>query len=208
MSLIWTNWYPFRVLQVVLAPSMSEVSSDFSVAVALLVDHSAHLAVGRRSCHSRRKIHHLNTCLPLHWSFSCHVAKMNWIPQRTHLYLMFVWPRIVTNSFVVNQLDALISHFFKFWNWNSTCFGEFLCPSSGVFHYTQSNGIYHTGWLTTCEEGMCFCSQAVNKIVWYVTLLCIQWKTPNDWQRNCPKHVDFQFENKNFENLVHLFGLL
>jgi hypothetical protein len=24
--------------------------------------------------------------------------------------------------------------------WNSTCFGQFLCPSSGVIHCTLSNG--------------------------------------------------------------------
>jgi hypothetical protein len=24
-----------------------------------------------------------------------------------------------------------------FWKWNSTCFGQFLCPSSGLFLYTQ-----------------------------------------------------------------------
>jgi hypothetical protein len=28
---------------------------------------------------------------------------------------------------------------------NSTCFGQFLCPSTGVFHCTHSNGISHTG---------------------------------------------------------------
>ena len=28
-----------------------------------------------------------------------------------------------------------------FLEWNSTCFGQFLCPSSGVFHFTHSNGI-------------------------------------------------------------------
>jgi len=28
---------------------------------------------------------------------------------------------------------------------NSTCFGQFLCPSSWVFHCTHSNGICHTG---------------------------------------------------------------
>jgi len=46
----------FRVLQVVLAPSRSQVPHDFSVAMAVLADHSAHLAVCRRNCHSRRKI--------------------------------------------------------------------------------------------------------------------------------------------------------
>jgi len=31
--------------------------------------------------------------------------------------------------------------------WNSTCFGQFLCPSSGVFHCAHSNGIcYMVCW--------------------------------------------------------------
>jgi len=29
---------------------------------------------------------------------------------------------------------------------------QFLCPSSGVFHCTHSNGICHTGLQTTCEQ--------------------------------------------------------
>jgi len=36
-----------------------------------------------------------------------------------------------------------------------TCFGQFLCPSSGVFHSTHSSGICHIGLLTTCEQ-TCF----------------------------------------------------
>ena len=32
-------------------------------------------------------------------------------------------------------------------------------------------------------------------------------KTPDDGQRNCPKHVDFYCKNK-FEELVHLVGLI
>jgi len=28
---------------------------------------------------------------------------------------------------------------------NSTCFGQFVCPSSGVFHCTHSNGICRKG---------------------------------------------------------------
>jgi len=37
-----------------------------------------------------------------------------------------------------DALDALVSQIY-FWNKNSTCFGQFLCPSSGVFHCTHSN---------------------------------------------------------------------
>jgi len=70
-----------------------------------------------------------------------------------------------------------------FLEWNSTCFGQFLCPPSGVFHCTHSNGICHTG------------------------LLCVQWKTPDGGQWNCPKHVEFHSKNK-FEKLVHLVGFV
>jgi len=45
----------------------------------------------------------------------------------------------------------------------------------------------------------------VSKPVWHIPLLCVQWKTPDDGQRNCPKHVAFHSKNK-FEKLVHLVG--
>jgi len=37
-------------------------------------------------------------------------------------------------------------------------------------------------------------------------MLCVQWKIPDDGQRNCPKHVEFYSKNK-FEKSVHLFGI-
>jgi len=50
-------------------------------------------------------------------------------------------------------------------------------------------------------------SQAVSKPVWHIPLLCVQWKTPDDGERNCPKHVEFHSKNK-FEKLVHLIGFI
>jgi hypothetical protein len=47
------------------------------------------------------------------------------------------------------------------------------------------------------------CSQAVSKPAWHIPWLCVQWKTPDDGQRNCPKPVEFYSKNK-FEELVHL----
>jgi len=91
---------------------------------------------------------------------------------------------------------------------NSTSFGQFLCPSSGVFHCTHSDGICHIGLLTACKQDQDVpswsCSKAVSKPVWHTRkpLLCAQWKTPDDGQRNCPKYV-VSFQNK-FEKLVHL----
>jgi len=35
------------------------------------------------------------------------------------------------------------------------------------------------------------CSQAVSKPVWLIPLQCVQWKTPDDGQRNCPNHAEF-----------------
>jgi hypothetical protein len=37
--------------------------------------------------------------------------------------------------------------------------------------------------------------------------LCLQWKTPDDGEMNCPKHVEFHSKNK-FEKLVHLVGFI
>ena len=54
---------------------------------------------------------------------------------------------------IKTQPDALFLKFLKFiLERNSTCFGQFLCPSSGVFHCTHSNGICHTGLLAACEQ--------------------------------------------------------
>ena len=35
----------------------------------------------------------------------------------------------------------------------------------------------------------------------------MQWRAPDDGQRNCPKHVEFYSKNK-FEKLVHLVGFI
>jgi hypothetical protein len=45
--------------------------------------------------------------------------------------------------------------------------------------------------------------------VWHIRapLLCVQWKTPDDGQRKCPKHVEFHSKIK-FWKLVHLVGSL
>jgi len=119
-----------------------------------------------------------------------------------------MWPCIVQNFLVLkpNRRTNLSNLFLE---WNFTCFGQFLCPSSGVFHCTHSNGICHTGLLTACEQDQDVpswsCSQAVSQLVWHILLLCVQWKTPDDGQGNCPKHVEFHSRNK-FVKLVHLVG--
>ena len=53
------------------------------------------------------------------------------------------------------------------------------------------------------RAGSWSCSQAV----WHIPFLCVQWKTPDDGQWNCPKNVEFYSKNK-YEKLVHLVGFI
>jgi len=95
------------------------------------------------------------------------------------------WVRFYTllNIFLIIKPNSCTNFSNLFLEWNCTCFGQFLCPSSGVFYCTHSSGICRTG------------------------LLCVQWKTPDDGQRNCLKHVEFHSKDK-FERLVHLVGFM
>ena len=43
--------------------------------------------------------------------------------------------------------------------------------------------------------------------VWHIPLLCLQWKTPDDGQRNCSKPLEFYSQNK-FKELVNIVGFI
>jgi len=111
-----------------------------------------------------------------------------------------------------NQLDEIISLTY-FWN--------------KTLHVSDSSSVHHQEFFTvhtTMVFGIQFCwqlasmiriellpswssSQAVSRPVWHIPLLCVQWKTPDYGQRNCPKHVEFYCKNK-FEKLLHLVGFI
>jgi hypothetical protein len=136
-------------------------------------------------------------------------------PTNTHKRIKFdVHVTVHSDKFLIIKPTRCINFSNVFLEWNSICFGQFLCPSSGVFHCTHSNGICYTGLLGACEQdqnGTAFpswsCSQAVSRPVWHIPLLCVQWKTPDDGQGNCPKHVEFHSKNK-FKKLVHVAGFI
>jgi hypothetical protein len=71
------------------------------------------------------------------------------------------------------------------------------------YSLTLSNGICHTA----IEQDQCVPFWSFSITVWHIPLLSVQWITPDDGQRNCPKHVEFHFQNK-FEKLVHLVGFI
>ena len=63
----------------------------------------------------------------------------------------FMLPCIVTNFFLIKPTDALIFPNL-FLSRNSTCFGQFLCPSSGVLHSTFGTGICHASLMTAFKH--------------------------------------------------------
>ena len=59
-----------------------------------------------------------------------------------YFFFTFMWPCIVTDFLIIKA--TICTNFSNlFWKWNSTCFGKFLCPSSGVIHCTLNNSICH-----------------------------------------------------------------
>ena len=107
---------------------------------------------------------------------------------------------------IKNQLDSLISQIYF---WNRTLH---VSDSSSVHHhefFTLHKGMVYVIQVmrTACEQDQNIpswsCSQAVSKPPRHIPLLCVQWKTSDDGQRNCPKHAEFYSKNK-FKKLVLL----
>jgi len=97
--------------------------------------------------------------------------------------MKFTWAVIIKPTGCTNFVKFIFG--IKFY-----MFRTVLCPSSGVFfHCTHSNGICHI------------------QVCWHIPLLCVQWKTPDDGQRNCPNHAEF-YSKKKFEKLMHLVGFI
>ena len=110
---------------------------------------------------------------------------LNYIHRNSGTYdicLKYIWCFFFL---IIIQLDTLIS---QIYSWNETLH---VSDSSSVNHQefftVHSNGVCYRGLQTACEQD--------------------QDGTPDDGQRNCPKHVEFHSKNK-FEKLVHLVGFI
>ena len=82
-----------------------------------------------------------------------------------------------------------------FWN-ETTCFGQFLCPSSWVLHCTHSNGLCHTGLQASCQQ----------TCMTYTIAVCTV-KNSWWWTEELSETCRVSFQNK-FEKLVHLVGFI
>ena len=84
-------------------------------------------------------------------------------------------------------------------SWNSACFGQFVCPSSGVYSlYTQQ-------WYMSYRfvDSICSCSTAVYKPVWHIPFLSVQWINSWWWTYELSETCRVSWQNK-FVKLVHL----
>ena len=90
--------------------------------------------------------------------------------------------------------------------WNSTCFGQFLCPSSGVYSlYTQQ---WYMSYRFVEFSSMTWsCSKAVYKPVWHTPLLSVQWINSWWWTDELSETCRVSWQNK-FVKLVHLVGFI
>jgi hypothetical protein len=155
------------------------------------------------------------------WSTIDTLSYCCWLPGLQILLLRMVTNlcgqciEMFTAKFLIIKPTRCTNFSNLFLKWKFTCFGQFLCPSSHVFHCTHSNGMSYrfadslrarSGWncgsililLVSCQQ---------TSMIYVNHWLCVQWKTPDDGQRNCPKHIEFHSKNK-FEKLVHLVGFI
>ena len=85
----------------------------------------------------------------------------------------------------------------------STCFGQVFCPSSGVQYCIH------------CLLAGSGCSILIplesnqHKLydIYLLVCVCVQYQTPDDGQKTCPKNIEFYSKNK-FEKLVQLVGFI
>ena len=75
--------------------------------------------------------------------------------QQLSNYFTFTWPCCIVTNFFIIKPTRCTNFTNLFWTGNSTCFGQFLCPSS--------------------EAPSWSCSKAVYKPVWHIPLLSVQW---------------------------------
>jgi hypothetical protein len=132
------------------------------------------------------------------------------------IYLTFIFtfrgPCIVIYSY--DETNEI--HYFSNLFWNRTLH----VSDRFSVHHQESNTVYTTTGV--CHTGFADCLPAGSGWNWFrpgplvssqqnlydiYLLLCIQYWTPDDGQKTCPKHVEFYSKNK-FEKLVHIFGFI
>jgi hypothetical protein len=133
-------------------------------------------------------------------SISCNQRDIYIHVRRSLCNFTFMWPCIVTNFFVIKPNRC--TNFTNFiLSWNSTCFGQFICPSSGVYSLYTQQWYISDRFVDSFRAGSGWnCSSIL-----FLLGSCL--RTPDDGQTKCPKHVEFHDKIK-FVKLVHLVGFI
>ena len=85
-------------------------------------------------------------------------------------------------------------------SWNSACFGQFVCPSSGVYSLYTQQWYMSYRFVDSCRAG-------AYKPVWHMPLLSVQWINSWWWTEELSETCRVSWQNK-FEKLVHLVGFI
>jgi hypothetical protein len=116
-----------------------------------------------------------------------------------------MWPCIMINFLIIKPTRCTnFSNFFLEWNYMFRTVPLSIIRSSSL--YTQQWYMSYR-FADSLWAGSGWNSCPIHILLYDIPLLCVQWKTPDDGQRNCPKHVEFHAKNK-FEKLVHLVGFI
>jgi hypothetical protein len=117
------------------------------------------------------------------WFISLHLTNFS----NNYFIFTLTWPCIGTNFFLMKPTDALISQIY-------------FCQER--LHVSGSSSAHHQE-LSTVHSAPVYAMQ----VWWHIQVPNIQWKIPDDGQRNCPKHVEILDKNK-FRKLVRLLVLV
>ena len=88
---------------------------------------------------------------------------------------------------------------------NSTCFGQFVCPSSGV--YSLDMVYVRQVCRQLSSSSICSCSKVVYKLFWHIPLLNVQWINSWWWTEELSETCRVSWQYK-FVKLVHLVGFI
>jgi len=127
--------------------------------------------------------------------------------------MLYVAVRIVTSrlyNFHIIKPTRCTDFSILFWN-ETACFGQFLCPSSGVFHCTHSNGIRHISLRTACKQDqdgtMLILLKSCQQTCMTYTIAVCTVKNSLRWTEELSEARRVSFQNR-FEKLVHLVGFI
>jgi hypothetical protein len=120
-----------------------------------------------------------------------------------------MWPCIKTNFYLIKPTKCT-NFTSSFWH-ETTYFGQFVCPSSGVYSlYTQQWYVPYRAFEQD-QDGTAVpswsCLKAAYRLVWHIPLLNVQWINSWWWTEELSETCRVSCQNK-FVKLVHLVGYI